>query len=131
MTPKQVKFVRGLMRKAGVTAHKDDITKSFSGGRTNSLSELTYKETSDLIDYLKGDLNIPQSAASRMRRKILSMAHEMGWEMPDGSVDMDRVNAWCVKYGHNHKRMDQYSKEELPALVSQFENAYKCFIKGI
>src|SRR3546814_3715417 len=117
MTPKQVKFVRGLMHKAGVTAHKDDITISFSGGRTNSLSELTYKETSDLIDYLKGDLNIPQSPASRMRRKILSMAHEMGWERPDGSVDMDRINAWCVKYGGKHKHMDQYSKEELPKMV--------------
>jgi hypothetical protein len=41
------------------------------------------------------------------------------------------VDEWMLKYSYKHKKLDAYLFEELPTLVSQFEQVYKHFIKKI
>jgi hypothetical protein len=55
----------------------------------------------------------------------------MKWELPGGKADMARINAWCMKYGQYKKELNKHNEKELAHLVTQFESAYKSFLKGI
>ena len=62
----------------------------------------------------------------RMRKRILSMCYSIGWtrynpEKRRQEVDMDRLEAWLLKYGYLHKPLNDYTYMELPALVTQAE----------
>lgn len=127
MTPKQIKYLFVLLNKAGLADRREDLCLGASNGRTTHASELTASESAALIKYAVG-LSGENNASDRMRKKILSMAHEMGWETAH-KVDMERINGWCSKFGYLHKPLDQYSYQELPKLVSQFEGAYIHFLK--
>jgi uncharacterized protein YqeY len=125
MTPNQIKYVRALLSRHGLTEQKDEVAMEFTEGRTTHLSEMTYAETAALIKAL--DEN-PRTAQVN---KILSMAHEMGWELPGGKVDMGRIDAWCRKYTKQHLPLDNIPDEELPQVVSIFTKVYMSFLKGL
>jgi hypothetical protein len=129
MTGQQIKYVRFLMTKAGMIDQKEEVVLAITDGRTSSLRDMTQEETQALIKSLGEDEN--QAIKSRMVRKILSMAHEMGWEKDGGKVDMERVNNWCKKYTTSKKPLDELTLKELPAVVTIFEKAYLSFLKGI
>lgn len=124
-----------LLNSTGLIQQKENLALSFSNHRTESTSELTVLECTELIKYLKNeeqkkkvkrhefDKNDP---AQKMRRKILSICHEMGWEDSGGRIDWERLNSWLVKYGYKkYETLNQYSEKELPTLVTQFENLLK------
>jgi len=71
--------------------------------------------------------------ADKMRKKILSLTWEMNWVVKDPAlkVDVERVNAWCVKYGYLHKPLNSYTYNELPKLLSQFEALHASFVNSI
>lgn len=109
---------------------KEVMILGFTGGRSSSRSDLTFLEAKKLIQHLKQtDPNEP--AADKMRKKIISLAHEMHWKLPSGKADMKRIDEWAKKYGYKHKSLDNYSYKELPTLVSQFENMYKGFLNKL
>jgi hypothetical protein len=103
---------------------------------------MKYGEAQALIAHLKS-LDPRAKATDRMRNKILSMAHEMGWNLTPGpspqerggmqkpKIDMAHVNAWCTRHGYLHKPLDDYTHSELPKLVSQFEEVYKSYLKAV
>jgi hypothetical protein len=135
LTPEQLKCVQTLLSKQGADKEQREwIVSVWTNHRTTSVCNLGKFEASKLIGHLKSQQPLHQ-ASEKMRRKILSMAHEMGWEMPGtrsvvnnqvrARVDMKHVNDWCLKYGYLHKKLDAYTYEELPKLVSQFEGLYK------
>lgn len=75
--------------------------------------------------YMRGNL---------MRRKILSISRELGWTyMSTGNVelvDIMELDRWMLRYGYLHKGLNYYTPEELPKLVTQFEEmAAKMMIK--
>lgn len=129
ITRPQLQAIQAMLSKAGLRGQKDSIVFSYSQGRTTHVSDLYINEAGSLIKWLKEMLNSPDAKTGRMRNKILSIAHELGWELESGRVDMFRINAWCVKYGHAHKELDQYTYMELPRLVTQFENMLKDYLK--
>lgn len=129
MTGQQIKYVRYLLTKAGLIDQKDEVVLAITEGRTSHLRDMTQDETQALIKSLGEDEN--QAIKGRMVRKVLSMAHEMGWETEGGKVNMERVNAWCLKYTSNKKTLDQLSLKELPAVVTAFEKVYLSFLKGL
>ena len=146
ITENQLRAIHTLMGKFGITDKKDkeSIIESFSGKRTTSSKELSFNEAGALIEHFQS-MDQSERRSTKMRNKILMMAHEMGWELPakpsipgyepgikpKNKVDLARVNNWCVKFGHAHKPLDQYTYEELPKLVSQFEEVYKGHLKGV
>lgn len=136
LTPNQLRAIHALLKDAGLTDDKESIVDSFSGGRTKHVSELKKGEAAALIGHLKS-LDTTTHRADKMRNKILSMAHEMGWEKSVDKnqltkikrpIDMDRVNNWCIKYGYLHKKLDAYNYKELPRLVTQMEGVYKDYL---
>ena len=126
MTPRQLIFVRKLLNREGLAFAEEEYAMVYSNNRVKDLAELTYAETQNIIAAF-----VKPSSADKMRRKILSMAHEMHWETSAGAVDMQRVNAWCNKHTASHCDFNAISLKELPKVVSVFEKMYKTFLKQL
>lgn len=112
---------------------KEQFAWQYSDGRTTKTSELTIKEYSLLLLDLQ-KLTNKQDAANAMRRKIISKAHEMSWTTLKNDIvkaDIKRIDDWCKRYGYLHKGFNEYTAQELPRLVSQFDNVYRDFLKRI
>lgn len=124
-----LKYVRQLLNREGVAFMENELSLEYSKGKTKNLSELTHEETQALISFLTG--GVEKTPKERMVGKILSMAHEMRWELPNGKIDMDRLNAWCIKYNPHKKPLNDFTEEELPTVVSVFERMYKGYLSKI
>ncbi len=140
-TPDQNRQFHRLITKLRIPDDvKVDLVRQFTDGRCTSSADMRIYEADKLIDHLKTleremdlrtgfgkkthkDENSPEN---RMRRKILSICHELNWRK-DGKIDWERLNGWLLKYGYLHKSLNKYTREELPTLVTQFENLLKDF----
>lgn len=131
ITRAQLICINVLMRKLGMETQSKTLVSSFSNGRETSRANLTIGEATDLIKWLKSQ-DPEEKKAETMRRKMISLAHEMNWREPGSfKVNMRSLDEWCVKYGYLHKKLNQYLYSELPKLVSQFEGVHKSFLNGI
>jgi hypothetical protein len=137
--PQQLKQLHTLLQKQNLTHHKAEMVGGATGGRTESSKELTYTEAADLIKQLQAMQPVQQwkpKPGEQQRRKIIAIAYNMHWEIPNPKggkpkADMNRINDWCIKFGFGHKKLNDYTVQELPKLVSIFEIVYKQFLKGI
>ena len=121
-----------LISQKGLQANKDDLVHSFTRGRSTSRKDLTNQEAINFIAYLESGGSQEIMKAEVMKNKIISLAHEMQWELPGGKVDMNRVNGWCAKFGYLHKVLDDHVYKELPKLITQFEQGpYKDYLRRV
>lgn len=129
---KQQNMAIGIMvKRMNLTKEqKQDLIHSFSDGRTETTVGLYYVEAVELIKYLNKELKTPQTPKDKMANAILSLGHEMNWRK-NGKIDMDRINAWCIRYGYLHKPLNDYTEEELPTLLTQLQKANKDYHAGI
>ena len=149
ITKNQIVILQTIINKDNnLKAAKEDIVSEASKGRTTSVGKLLFAEADSLIKALKKDEPMKKEVnkadpCHKMRGKILSHAHELGWHKKDKNgitirdpgtqkpkIDFDRVNEWCIKFGYLHKKLDRYTYEELPTLVSQFQKVYKNYLNG-
>lgn len=129
MQPHLNKQLHFLLSATALTPQKASLVLSFSDGRCESSKELTDVEANNLIGYLKNQKNLKADADNKMRRKIISMAHEMHWHLSGTqTIDMERLNHWCEKYSYLKKPLMGYSSDQLPTLVSQFQKVYKDYL---
>jgi hypothetical protein len=130
--------LHSLITKLGIDAEgKEELVYQFTAERETSSAKMEVRECQALINHL--EIMAGQSTArivntkgramgqtydlmDRMKKKILSICHELGWELPSGKIDWHRLNAYLLKYGYLHKGLNEYKYEELPTLVTQFEN---------
>ena len=113
---------------------KQELVLQFSNGRVRSSKDLFFEEMDQLILHLRYQGSSikpkepkPIDPCDKMRKKIISICHEMGWKLANGKIDMKRVNEFCEKRGHGKKRLDDYEYKELPLLITQFEKTLKDF----
>jgi len=130
INPQQNKILHALLHSTGMIEVKQELVYSFSNQRTSSSRELEITEATALIRYLKG-LDPAEAACEKMRRKIIAKAHNLRWEVSAGTIDMARLNAWCVKFGGFGKVLNKHSYEELVNLVTAFDKMYKYYISKI
>lgn len=110
---------------------KIEMVQGFSGGRATSSKDLFSDEAAAMIKHLKS-VDPTEKSAEKMRKKIISMAHEMGWTSAPGKADMKRIDQWCTKFGYLKKHLDSYNYNELPKLVTQFEQGpYNHYISSL
>lgn len=134
MTPNQNKTIHALFHSTGLLPHKKNIIGGISFGRTESSKELSIEEANMLITYLQNEANNSRTgeAANRMRRKIISMAHQLHWYLPGTQkINMQRINNWCTQYGYLHKKLNDHNAAELTKLVSQFKEVFKSVLSNI
>jgi hypothetical protein len=131
MNHAQNRTLHGLLTKRGLLEQKGIIVYGFTNGRSESCKDLSFEEAAEMIDYLKSqDKTGP--GANKMRRKIISLAHEMHWHLNGTqAIDMPRLNGWCQKYGYLHKKLNDYTYKELPKLLTQFQLLYKDYLTNI
>lgn len=134
ITAQQIIIIHTLLP-AAVKADKEikqALIAQYTGSNDKgSTQDLTYSQAQSLIERLQGT-QCPASDSQRadtMRKKIISMAHDLGWQHYDDNrhklvADMKAINCWCLKYGYLHKPLNGYTYAELPALVTQFERLY-------
>ena len=149
ITKNQIIIIQSIINKnPNLKAAKEDIVSEVSKGRTTSVAALLFAEADSLIKGLKKETTFKKEVnkadpCHKMRGKILSHAHELGWHKKDAKgnlirdpatnktkIDFERVNEWCIKYGYLKKKLDKYTYDELPKLVWQFKEAYKDYLKG-
>lgn len=127
-TSSQLAFISVLMKKNGFSPESvAQMCQEVSFGDTDRPEELNTHKCSKLIEML--NFRNP-SVPDKMRKRILSMAHELGWRTPDHKVDVARVDRWCRDYGYLKKGFNDHARFELPKLVSQFEQMYEKAMKG-
>ena len=116
--------------------YKKNLVHSYSNGRTFSSKQLTQGEAFQMISALQNLVRVmPEEVASdKMRKKIISMFREMGYQKTvEGKVkaDMTAIHTWCEHKSYLQKKLNDYSHEELPKLVSQVEMIYKKHLNAI
>ena len=118
----QLIAINTLISKLGISPEqKKTMVSGFTGGRSTSTRDLLKSEAVGLISHLKS-LDPDEKKAERMRRKIISLAHELHWHKSGTtSIDMLKVDGWCKKYSYLKKALNSYTLQELPKLVTQFQ----------
>jgi len=124
----QNKQLHLLVKELNITPdNKEELVYSFSNGRETSSANLTHAECQGLINHLRAMKSgqRQEDKADKMRKKVLSICHEMNWKLPNGKLDWNRINAFLYKYGYLKKTLNDYTEKELPMLITQFENLLK------
>lgn len=104
---------------------KAELVLQFTGDQARvSTKYLSDQEAKRLINYL-----IAQQPTNKMRKKILSMCHEMHWHKPGTTaLDWERLEAWMLKYGQRKtKDLNAYNEQELRVLVTQLERVLESY----
>ncbi|MFN4249078.1 MAG: hypothetical protein ACK4EY_15225 [Flavipsychrobacter sp.] len=127
----QLSCIHALITKLNLKERKADIVRGFSGERTSTSSYMYMHEATDMIRYLKS-LDPEEQANEKMRRYIISMAHECGYRIPGTTkVDMKRLDGWCKEFGKYKKTLNRHNHKELVELVTQFKERYKSHLRSI
>jgi hypothetical protein len=123
---KQFYAILKTLNGRGIDLSKDELVSDYTNGRTKSLKEMTPYEYKQMIINLNSFVsNSDALKEDKMRKKILSIAHELNWTLPNGKIDWPKLNAWLLKYGYLHKELNRYKLSELPQLVSQIQQLLK------
>lgn len=135
MTKAQIKYVRGLLIKAGLNdeADKREQCLIHSNGRTHSLTAMNQDEAQSIIEGLKAAMGEPsQSAEEKMRRYIIAMAHDLGWHLPGTrDIDMKSVDTWCLNKSGFLKPLDDLNFWELTKSVTSFSIMHRKYLTVI
>jgi hypothetical protein len=137
-TKSQIKVLHAALVRRGILDMKAAIVSDHTKGRTEHSSDMKYNEMKDLIDSLNAGHNVRHSvdkeACNKMRRRILSMCFTIGWTRYSlmrlkQEVDYGILHTWMIKYSYLHKALNEYTYDELPKLVTQFESFTKTQLK--
>lgn len=134
-TIKQKATIATMCQKLGLDKEmKKQLVNDISYGRTTTSKELTIEEAQTLILHLiRTNRANDGGKRDKMVGKIFYYAHELGWTKTNKQgrrvADGQRVDEWMVKYSYLHKKLNRYTFEELPKLVSQVEAFYKSTLK--
>lgn len=122
------------MKRIGVQLDRSEWISIFTDGSKTSLSTLTPTEYREFIVFMNQSLKKEQISTDRelkQRRKVIALFAQMGYVTAELKSDMQRINQWCVQYGHKHVELNHYHGADLTKLVSQAQEAYNTFIHDI
>lgn len=119
-----------LLNRTPAPISKVEMVEAVSHGRASSTKDLTDAEIQHLIDTLREVKR--DGKANRQRRRLIAMAHQLGWYMTDAKgdyvlrngkpqLDYKHLDQWCIKHGSFGKKMNEHSTEELPVLIRNLE----------
>ena len=123
-----------LLSKLNKMAYKADYVIDLTNGVKAHVSELDFDEANKLINVLDAEekemYRMKRNSEDAMRKKIISCCREMGWHK-SGKADMLRIEAWVLKFGYLHKKLNAYTAQELPQLVTQAENMKNGYLASL
>lgn len=112
-----------LLGQLGIdTEQRHELVLQFTHGRTHSSRAMLALECNQLIHSLEKQYESGEGQKQyNMRRKVFSLAHELGWELPDGKVNRDHLDAFILKRGGTKKPFMKLSTKDLRNLITQLE----------
>lgn len=112
-----------LISKLGIDAEaKADIVRRFTNQRESSSAKMHHNEMAQAILFLvRTSSSSRDSKVYRMKMKVLSLAHELGWEKEGGKIDYNHLNDWFVKYSPSHFKMDDCKASDLQSAITILE----------
>lgn len=121
------------LRNSGMKLERSELIHGFTGGRTESLRDLTAAEYEQLIRQMNNMVHKQHVAdnLNTMRRKVIALLCKCGYVTAHQTADMSRINTWCVTHGHRHKPLNEYNGVELPKLITQAELMYTKFLNEL
>jgi hypothetical protein len=137
IAPWQNKRFHALLGPLKLSAEdKAQLVASFSVTGATSSKDLLYSEAGQLITHLEragthSGTTEAHERAERQRGKVLSLAHELRWHLPNGKVDMGRVDEWCSTHGPAKKPLNLYPADKLATLISQLVIVRDNFLKSL
>lgn len=118
----------------GYVVNREKLISDFTDNRKQGLKQLTEVEYLFFIHWLQQNYPAPLNASKPMtgeqmgldlmRKKIIALFRKMGYNIGN-EADMKRIYSWVNKYGYLKKKLNKYTADELPMLVSQVERVYK------
>jgi hypothetical protein len=136
--------IESKIKKQGFDIERSDVIRQFSNEKKQGLSQLTPFEYRELLRWLNKRFGPNQQkpktdhkthpdfneVEDRQKKKIIALFCKMGY-VKDNKADIYRINGWAMKYGHLHKKMNDYHGADLTKLVSQSEEVYKTFVDDL
>lgn len=118
--------IQATISNLNIRDQKEDLVYAATKGRTTSVSEMYMHEAIDLKNHLKKFVNAkPSEKEDKMRRKVISLCHQMNMKLADGKIDMAQVDKLIAARGYLSKlgktSLNQYTSKELPKLITQIE----------
>jgi len=131
------------LKKQGFTETRAELVEQFTDGAKAGLRQLSREEYNQFVAWLNvftsdkpGVIDRGRAMGkvfaveNKQRRKIIALFCQMGY-VKDLKPDMDKINAWAVKYGHlDNTDLNGYHGADLGKLVLQAKNVYSTFIAG-
>lgn len=119
-TGPQLKLIQSLLGELDLRKYKEELVSSYTGGRTESIREMTLQEAKALIEYLKGS-----HERTNVIKRIWHLAYEMNIIVP-GDRDEKAINAakldiFCEQRGTVKKAISKQSLKEVKQTARQFE----------
>ena len=142
MTPinkSNIAAFHALLNKHGLKDEKKNIVQELSGNRTSSTKDLYQEEILPWISAMNIKI-IPKQEDPRQKmiNKIIAIAREMGVIVrkaavaTDGKVieksDYSNFDKWMRERSYLKKPLKEYAYDELPKLVSQYNNLYESWL---
>lgn len=88
--------------------------------RTSSMSKLEPYELNQLITALQHRAD----SMNNMRRKVLFLAHQLGWKINQSQVDWTRLNGFLTSRSAAKKVLNKQSHTELSDTITQLEHIF-------
>lgn len=139
VTKEQIKCIKTMQGAVGEERTRT-IVSGCTGGRTDRVSLLKKHEASKVIAEMKrlkqgqGQTKDKEAGAQQMRLKLIAMSYTRAGLQKKYATEAQKkavigwLDGWCHKYGYLHKGLNDYTYEELTALVTQFKNVLDSLI---
>jgi hypothetical protein len=126
----QIKDIYQLIKFLGKTPAEVIVeVQHFTEKRVKTVLLMNTTEANTYHSFLRDCNTRMEHICDKMRKKILSRYHEMGYTIA-GKLDMPRVKESILKYGYLHKDLNKYTFSELPKLVYQVDNMLSDYLKA-
>ncbi|MCZ2393398.1 MAG: hypothetical protein LC105_06060 [Chitinophagales bacterium] len=122
------------IKQTGADIDRKELIADFTEGRTDSLRDLSpleYRELCRSLNALLGHKQVPHERKNQMRRKLIATLCQCGFVNADNKPDMERIQNWCVQYGHAGKQLNDHTYKELQKLITQAEIMLKKHIERL
>jgi hypothetical protein len=133
ITTQQIIKFHALLR--NLNLEEDDkraLIADYTGGRSDRTNDMTFAEAKEMISFLAKQAGeaptrsvAERSQSDKMRKKIIAIAYQLGWTLPNEGIDLSKIDKFITKYPICDRKintLNDYTYKELPKVVSQFQS---------
>ncbi len=133
-TLEQNNRLHGLLTTLALWPQKKALVLQYTDQRTEKSSEMSFDECQLLINALNSNKvhNSTDGKMDRMRKKVIGICHDMGWQNADSTIDLHRINSFLLSdKSSTKKELNDLSEKELHTAIHQFDKLREYHLKHV